>query len=283
MVDLPLGGGVKVSVMNTDASTSLLTIGEFAAATQLSPKALRLYDEQRILAPAHVDAVNSYRYYRRDQVAVGRLIRVLRDMELPLAQVGGIVAADEGRAAMLLREYSVEGERRFARQKRAFQSALMLLGRKTSVDAPAIAQRERKAAAVLVRPFVADRHSLFARFQSEVSEAVVRISLTDRAGEPLCVLVDPISEEEGRFEMALPVDPSSADINSDRRELPAANCAVWTSEFVDTGALEVTGALDALFDWLDRRGLRAIEPPAISFVARGVGHSAEISWANASR
>ncbi|MCW2907565.1 MAG: hypothetical protein JWL68_2354, partial [Actinomycetia bacterium] len=33
----------------------MLTIGEFARASRLSPKALRLYDELRLLTPARVD------------------------------------------------------------------------------------------------------------------------------------------------------------------------------------------------------------------------------------
>lgn len=38
--------------MKTDAPGRLLSIGEFAAATQLSLKPLRLYDEQRLLHPS---------------------------------------------------------------------------------------------------------------------------------------------------------------------------------------------------------------------------------------
>ena len=55
--------------MNADPPRRLLSIGEFAAATQLSLKALRLYDEQCLLRPATVDAATGYRYYRHERIS----------------------------------------------------------------------------------------------------------------------------------------------------------------------------------------------------------------------
>jgi len=46
----------------------LLTIGAFARASRLSPKALRLYDSLGLLTPAHVDEFSGYRFYRPDQL-----------------------------------------------------------------------------------------------------------------------------------------------------------------------------------------------------------------------
>ena len=46
----------------------LLTIGEFARASRLSPKALRLYDELGLLRPVRVDEYSGYRYYSPDQL-----------------------------------------------------------------------------------------------------------------------------------------------------------------------------------------------------------------------
>jgi PPM family protein phosphatase len=40
---------------------ALMTSGEFARASRLSPKALRLYDELGLLSPAEVDPVTGYR------------------------------------------------------------------------------------------------------------------------------------------------------------------------------------------------------------------------------
>jgi len=62
--------------------------GEFGAASRLSPKALRLYAEQRLLVPATTDPVTGYRYYRRHQVPRARLIARLRTLNLPLARIG---------------------------------------------------------------------------------------------------------------------------------------------------------------------------------------------------
>ena len=65
----------------------LLSIGQFAHAAGLTAKALRHYDAVGLLTPAVVDAGNGYRRYHVDQVAAARLIRRLRDLELPVAEV----------------------------------------------------------------------------------------------------------------------------------------------------------------------------------------------------
>ncbi|MEV1205228.1 MerR family transcriptional regulator, partial [Microbispora rosea] len=63
----------------------LLTIGTFARATRLSPKALRLYDEAGLLRPAAVDGESGYRYYDPAQLERARLIARLRRLGMPLA------------------------------------------------------------------------------------------------------------------------------------------------------------------------------------------------------
>jgi DNA-binding transcriptional MerR regulator len=47
---------------------SLVSIGEFARLSRLSPKALRLYDELGLLVPAEVDAETGYRWYADTQL-----------------------------------------------------------------------------------------------------------------------------------------------------------------------------------------------------------------------
>jgi hypothetical protein len=42
-----------------------MSIGEFAKRSQLSPKALRLYDKLGLLRPARVDADSAYRFYEQ--------------------------------------------------------------------------------------------------------------------------------------------------------------------------------------------------------------------------
>jgi DNA-binding transcriptional MerR regulator len=42
---------------------NLMSIGEFASASRLSQKALRLYGENGLLPPAWVDPASGYRYY----------------------------------------------------------------------------------------------------------------------------------------------------------------------------------------------------------------------------
>jgi DNA-binding transcriptional MerR regulator len=67
-----------------------LTIGAFSRLTGLTTKALRHYDALGVLVPADVEP-NGYRMYDREQVETGRLIRRLRDLDVPLEEVRTIL------------------------------------------------------------------------------------------------------------------------------------------------------------------------------------------------
>ncbi len=88
----------------------LLTIGEFARAARLSPKALRLYDELGLLTPARVDERSGYRHYSPDQLDRARLVAWLRRLGMPLARIRQVCALDRADAAAEVRAYWAQVE-----------------------------------------------------------------------------------------------------------------------------------------------------------------------------
>lgn len=100
----------------------LLTIGAFAKASGLSPKALRLYDELGLLRPARVDPYSGYRYYAVAQLDRARLVAWLRRLGMPLAQIRAVSALDGADAAREVRAYwaRVEAETAVRRDLAAF-------------------------------------------------------------------------------------------------------------------------------------------------------------------
>ncbi|MCU7726157.1 MerR family transcriptional regulator [Actinoplanes sp. KI2] len=77
----------------------LLTIGAFARAARLTPKALRLYDSVGLLPPAAVDPETGYRLYDPAQIADARLIAALRRIEMPLAEIRTVLSLPAPAAA----------------------------------------------------------------------------------------------------------------------------------------------------------------------------------------
>lgn len=84
---------------------TLLSIGELAAASGLSPKALRLYDESALLPPRRVDPFTGYRSYGTDQVERARLIAALRGLGMGLARIRVLCDLDPEAAAAELRSW----------------------------------------------------------------------------------------------------------------------------------------------------------------------------------
>jgi DNA-binding transcriptional MerR regulator len=88
----------------------LVSIGEFARLTRLSPKALRLYDELGLLSPARVDPDSGYRWYDVAQVEQARLLALLRQIGVPLAQIKALQALEPAAAARQVADYWTQVE-----------------------------------------------------------------------------------------------------------------------------------------------------------------------------
>jgi DNA-binding transcriptional MerR regulator len=77
-----------------------ITIGEFSRLTHLPVKTLHHYHEVGVLVPAVVDPATGYRRYAPEQVAAAHLVRRLRDVRMPPAEIRSVLgAAGADRAA----------------------------------------------------------------------------------------------------------------------------------------------------------------------------------------
>ncbi|GAB3809919.1 MerR family transcriptional regulator [Kribbella italica] len=75
--------------------TASVTIGEFSRLTHLSVKTLHHYHDIELLAPAAIDPSSGYRRYEITQVPTAQLIRRLRELQMPLAQVRAVIEAPD--------------------------------------------------------------------------------------------------------------------------------------------------------------------------------------------
>ena len=73
----------------------MLRIGELARAGGVSVKALRFYDEIGLLVPEEIDGASRYRRYAPGQIGRLRRIMALKDLGLPLPEIGRILAEPE--------------------------------------------------------------------------------------------------------------------------------------------------------------------------------------------
>ena len=105
----------------------LLTIGEFARLSRLSPKALRLYDELGLLRPCRVDEWSGYRYYSPSQLDRARLVGWLRRIGMPLAQIGAVVESPPAEAAGSVAAFLRVTEADFAERQRLAQFLITYL------------------------------------------------------------------------------------------------------------------------------------------------------------
>ena len=261
--------------------TKTLSIGEFAAATQLTPKALRLYDEQGLLRPAKT-TVSGYRVYVIEQVGVGRLIRALRDMSLSLAQIAKVVEAEPLQAEMLLREFLIEAEQRYAHERRAYQAALGSLHHSRPSPAVSVEALAMEAQVVLVQGFSADQATFIERYLEELQGARRRLlQLRQRFDTwSACLLLEPLSQEESRLELVLPLIDADRNLPFTTRTISARRYAAIRLPSAQPSAL--AAAVDALFDWFDRQGAFAIETPMVR-VAETDDTRYQVLWAFESR
>ncbi|KRE95649.1 hypothetical protein ASG76_08495 [Nocardioides sp. Soil774] len=84
---------------------TLVTIGDFARATGLTQKALRLYDDLGLLPPAEVDPLSGYRRYAPTQLERARLVATLRLLGMPLVRIRRVLGLTPAAAAQEVEAY----------------------------------------------------------------------------------------------------------------------------------------------------------------------------------
>jgi len=206
-----------------------LTIGQFGRLSQLSRKALRLYDDRNLLVPARIEPGSGYRYYTRAQVATARHIRLLRMMEMPLESIAAVLEvweADPATAQRLIQGHVTAVEK----QLTAVHLAARLLQEELSPDKEqqmsfTFIETERPAQmAVSIR-----RHITVPAFHQSIMPTLrqlwdhIKEHGAQPAGDPVGLYYGPVNEkDDGPVEIAVPfagMVPPAGEIKV--RELPA--------------------------------------------------------------
>jgi DNA-binding transcriptional MerR regulator len=149
--------------------TAGLTVGEFARITHLSVKTLRHYHQVGLLEPADVNPDTGYRYYYADQVPTAQVIRRLRDLEMPVAEVKAVLSAPDPRARNeLIAAHLDRLEAELAQTRAAVDSLRNLLRRPET--APMIVHRSVPATPAAGIATVIDRADILAWWQGALGE-----------------------------------------------------------------------------------------------------------------
>lgn len=148
----------------------LLTIGAFARASRLSPKALRRYDELGLLRPARTDPASGYRLYDPAQLERARLVAWLRRLGMPLARIKTVCELEPAEAAGQIGAYWTEAEADLA-DRRDLAAFLVdhLSGGNTVMFDVAVRDVPERMLLSVQRHLTADRLAAFA------TDLVVRI------------------------------------------------------------------------------------------------------------
>ena len=90
----------------------MLKIGHFSKLSQVSIKALRLYDQMGLLKPTHVDEDTGYRYYSTNQLPQLNRILAFKDLGFSLEQITALldeqISLDQIRSMLRLKQAELQ-------------------------------------------------------------------------------------------------------------------------------------------------------------------------------
>lgn len=230
----------------------LMTIGEFAARTRLSAKALRLYDRLGLLAPADVDTSSGYRYYNEDQVADAVLVGLLRRTGMSLDAIATVLDADAAARPVRVRTYW-DGVERATEERRALISYIYSHLEGTPMPAHHVELRilpDRHIASI-------NRHILAAEADAFFADAFAALrsagpGIDGIAGCPFVIYYGEVSDDsDGPIELCRPIadaEQAAAGGIDTRREAAHEEAYVrLRKDQLDWPAMR--GALDVLEEW----------------------------------
>jgi DNA-binding transcriptional MerR regulator len=159
----------------------VLTIGDFSRMTQLSIKTLRHYHDVGLVVPQRVDPDTGYRYYGPAQLPTAALVRRLRALDMPVAEVGAVLAAEPAERDAVIGAHLARLEARLASTQAAVASLRTMLA---SSAGPAVSHRSVPAQPSIAVHAVVDRDDLGEWFVETVTGLVTIADDMGRTGPP---------------------------------------------------------------------------------------------------
>jgi DNA-binding transcriptional MerR regulator len=266
-----------------NARHDLLSIGAFGRAAQLSVKALRLYAQLDLLAPSYIDPESGYRYYHRDQLRAARLIRMLRQINMPLITIQHVLTAPPGEAEALIHAYwqSVEVQigqaRRLVHDLIAYlqQEVTMALEVQTRTVAaqPIVSMTKRGTVEQFFREFWPTLKTLYAVIVAQGGMV---------AGFPFTIFHSDVNEEEdGPYELCVPLQhvlTTNGEVSS--RELPGGRIASVVLDGEEARYPASLAGYDTVYDWIHQHGYEVADAPRVIYhrMASDTDQRMEIVW-----
>lgn len=233
----------------------LLTIGAFARLARLSPKALRLYDELRLLPPAHVDPDTGYRWYSTDQLATARLVAWLRQLDMPLARIRQVLDLPNPARAVELGAYWDEREQGHKAQRELVGFLVnQLTGKENTMYEVSVRDMPARALLSVTEQLTADRIGEFATplFKQFGGPAIPRPAAV--AGRPFLRYHGELGNDgDGPVEFCCPVNESDIDEVAGRYpDLTASADAAGREAYVSVPKADMMTMLgfESLHQWL---------------------------------
>ncbi|SER74347.1 DNA-binding transcriptional regulator, MerR family [Mycobacterium sp. 88mf] len=188
-----------------------LSIGDFSRMTQLSVKTLRHYHEVGLLEPDRIDSSTGYRYYVADQVPTAQVVRRLRQLGMPIADVRAVLASAPADRNRLITGHLQRLEEQLAETRSAVESLRAILERPGGNSAAAVIEHISVAAtsAAAITATV-DRDDLLAWWHGAMGELRATVAAdanSGAAGAPAALFdFDIFAHDHGTATVFVPVE-----------------------------------------------------------------------------
>ena len=236
---------------------NLLSIGTFAAATQLSLKALRLYDQLAILKPAFIDPWTSYRYYSADQLRTATIIRLLRQMDMPLATIRSVLAASPVDAEAMITAYRLEMEARVEQIRSIARDVVAVLHREDHMAMDVeVRTVEPQHVLSITRRIKVDKLEEYINGSIGTLNEHANAAGIENNGAPFGIYHGRVDEnEDGPVEVCLPVrTPVAVPDGFEAKRFGAARIAYVDISGDQCEFPAILQAYDEVYDWVKQNG-----------------------------
>ena len=224
---------------------NLMTIGEFATVSRLSQKALRLYGENGLLAPAWVDPESGYRYYRSTQLRTATMIALLRRGGVPLAEIRSFLRRPSiGR----IEDYERRADEELADRRRALRYVKRLLKEESMYDVVTKQVPEQPYVSKAGRVHVSELDAF-------IADGFEELGYDEATAPPFVLYHGAVTHEEDG-----PVDLCVPRRDGDKR-LPAGEVAATQIRGAQCQFPEILGAYEAVYGWAREHGREPDGPP----------------------